>query len=131
MTKTTITLDTVKDHIRGYGYLGGPPYTENSPATLDKLCAWSALPENTGKRIVRHVVYSRDVAQAHLRYHYAAESGSLTPEDCAKLFADRLADGRAYGQFENENTLVWGGMVYRVPYCDQVYSADIYWEASS
>lgn len=128
MNKVTIELARTKS-LQGYGTLGLAPWTNMGEDTLDKLVEWSSLPENKNKKIVKHVVHCRIEPRDIKEYHYAAECGGLTQEDCAKLFADRLNDTSPRHRFETADSIVFcSSMVYRVPYIDNVYTVDIYWE---
>lgn len=120
MTKTTIELARL-NHIAGYGYVT-PPWRQDSQQTLDALVAWCALPENEGKKVVRHFVRNEEHPQKVIKYHYASEHG-LSDKECAKLFQDRMAKG------EVRNSIVHKmGMVNRCIYCDDIYYLDIYWQ---
>lgn len=57
MTKTTIELHRVKDTTAGVSHWGVPT---DGPAILDRIVEWSQQPENTGRRVYRHVVHSCD-----------------------------------------------------------------------
>ena len=57
MQKTTIELHRIKDTTAGVSHMGVP---FDGPAILDRIVEWSQQPENTGKRVYRHVVHSQD-----------------------------------------------------------------------
>ena len=125
MIKTTIELSRTK-HIQGYGRYGGPSYTDDSQSTLDKLVEWNALPGNRKKRVIKHYVRTVEEPREKITYHYASEHG-LKPEECEKLFRERVRSGRELGQYENVNSLVYHqGMVNRMLTVDEVVYLDIY-----
>ena len=62
MTKTTIELHRIKDTTANVGHSGVP---FDGPAILDRIVEWSQQPENAGRRVYRHFVYSQDENVRH------------------------------------------------------------------
>lgn len=74
MTKTTIELHRIKDTTAGVGHMGVP---FDGSAILDRIVEWSQQPENAGRRVYRHVVYSQDENVRHEPHNWP---GSNAPE---------------------------------------------------
>lgn len=59
MDKVTIELHRIKDTTSFVGH-GGIPFWQDNEATLNRIVEWSRQPENVGRKIYRHVVYSKE-----------------------------------------------------------------------
>lgn len=129
LTKTTIVLAR-RNHLSGYGtfWHNGQPWQYDGADTLDALAAWSK--EHPDQQVYRHVVRAEEQPQAVQRYRYVPEDDTLTQEDCARLFEERLNDTEPRHRFETDHSIVHrSGMVYRVPYVDEVTYLDVYHQA--
>ena len=102
MNKTTIELTRIKKHWSGYGLMN-QPFTQDSAATLEAICVWSAKPENKGQTVYRHAV--RD--------------------EIERVGEDGLAYVAGCSHSESGKPMTYS-LSYNIPYCDLVYYLDIY-----